>query len=67
MAEGPCNEASRWRRDSTKLVDRLLIQVNVVRDMIGDVHATDALCFIEADSPLFGGAFTTREVKVLLA
>lgn len=53
------------RRDCTKLVDGMLKQVDLVRDSVGDVPVTGALCFVEADWPLIGGAFTTREVHVL--
>ncbi|PVZ52690.1 NERD domain protein [Arthrobacter sp. H-02-3] len=53
------------RRDCTKLVDGVLKQVDVVRDLVGDVPVTGALCFIEADWPLIGGAFSTRGVYVL--
>ena len=52
-------------RDCTKLVDAALRQVDVVRDFVGDVPVTGALCFIEADWPLIGGAFSTRGVHVL--
>ena len=53
-------------RDRTKLVDGVLKQVGVVSDLLGDddpVHGI--LCFVEADWPPFGGAFTTRGVRVL--
>jgi hypothetical protein len=53
------------RRDWTKLVDGLLKQVDVVRDLVGNVPVTGALCFIEADWPLIGGAFSTRGVHVI--
>jgi len=53
------------RRDCTKLVDGVLKQVDVVRDLVGDVPVTGAMCFIEADWPLIGGAFPTRGVHVL--
>jgi Nuclease-related domain len=53
------------RRDCTKLVDGVLKQVDVVRDLVGDVPVTGALCFIEADWPLIGGAFSTHGVQVL--
>ncbi|MEW1822976.1 nuclease-related domain-containing protein [Arthrobacter sp. NPDC080031] len=53
------------RRDCTKLVDGVLKQVDVVRDLVGDAPVTGALCFIEADWPLIGGAFSTRGVHVL--
>ncbi len=53
------------RRDCTKLVDGVLKQVDVVRDLVGDIPVTGALCFIEADWPLIGGAFSTQGVHVL--
>jgi hypothetical protein len=53
------------RRDCTKLVDGVLKQVDVVRDLVGDVPVTGVLCFVEADWPLIGGAFSTRGVQVL--
>ena len=53
-------------RDQTKLVDGVLKQVDVVRAIVGDgIPVTGVLCFIEADWPLIGGAFTTRGVEVL--
>ncbi|WP_242525967.1 nuclease-related domain-containing protein [Phycicoccus sp. DTK01] len=53
-------------RDCSKLVDGVLKQVLLVRDIIGeDVRVTGALCFLDADWPLLGGDFTTREVRVL--
>jgi hypothetical protein len=53
-------------RDRTKLVDGVLKQVDLVRSIVGDeVPVTGVLCFIEADWPLIGGAFTTRGVEVL--
>jgi hypothetical protein len=53
------------RRDCTKLVDGALKQVELIREFIGDVTVTGALCFIEADWPLIGGAFATRGIHVL--
>lgn len=53
------------RRDCTKLVDGVLKQIGLVRDVVGDMPVTAVLCFIEADWPLIGGAFTTRGVHVL--
>ncbi|MCP8999141.1 NERD domain-containing protein [Pseudarthrobacter sp. RMG13] len=53
------------RRDCTKLVDGALKQVDIVRDHVGDVPVTGALCFVEADWPLIGGTFATRDVHVL--
>ena len=53
-------------RDQTKLVDGVLKQVDVVRGIVShDIPVTGVLCFIEADWPLIGGAFTTRGVEVL--
>lgn len=53
------------RRDCTKLVDGVLKQIVLVRDVVGDLPVTGALCFVDADWPLVGGAFTTRDVRVL--
>jgi hypothetical protein len=53
------------RRDCRKLVDAVLKQVGVVRDVVGDLPVTGALFFVEADWPLIGGAFVTRRVRVL--
>jgi hypothetical protein len=53
-------------RDCTKLVDGVLKQVDLARAIVGvDIPVTGVLCFIEADWPLIGGAFTTRGVEVL--
>lgn len=53
-------------RDCTKLVDGLLKQVELVRGLTPlDVPVAGALCFLDADWPLLGGSFTTREVQVL--
>ena len=46
-------------------MDGVLKQVDLVRDLVGDIPITGALCFVEADWPLIGGAFTTRGVHVL--
>jgi ribosomal protein L15 len=53
------------RRDCTKLVDGVLRQVRLVRDVVGDVPVIGALCFVDAEWPLVGGAFATRGVHVL--
>lgn len=53
------------RRDCTKLVDGVLKQVGLVRDLVGEVTVTGALCFVEAEWPLISGAFTTRGVHAL--
>jgi hypothetical protein len=53
-------------RDCTKLVDGVLKQVGVVRGFVGDeVPVHGVLSFVDADWPLMGGSFTTREVEVL--
>ena len=53
------------RRDCTKLVDGVLKQVDLVREVVGDIPVIGSLCFVEADWPLIGGAFATRGVQVL--
>ncbi|CAM4078470.1 hypothetical protein [Janibacter anophelis] len=57
------------RRDCTKIVDGVLKQMDVVRpilrEFVGDVPVTGALCFVDADWPLIGGSFATRGVHVL--
>jgi hypothetical protein len=53
-------------RDCTKLVDGVLKQMDVVRGLMGeDVPLHGVLCFVEADWPLIGGAFTSRGVDAL--
>ena len=64
-------------RDCTKLIDGVLKQVDVVHDVLlpggpeghgrpwGRVPVRGVLCFVEADWPLLGGAFTLRGVDVL--
>lgn len=53
-------------RDCTKLVDGVLKQVDVVRGVVGDeVPVRGVLCFVDADWPLIGGSFTTRDVESL--
>lgn len=53
-------------RDCAKLVDGVLKQVDVVRAVLEDeVPVRGVLCFVEADWPLIGGAFTTRSVQAL--
>lgn len=53
------------RRDCTKLVDGVLKQVALVRQIVGDIPVTGALCFVQADWPIIGGAFTVRGVHAL--
>ena len=53
-------------RDCTKLVDGVVKQVDIVRNVLDDdIPVHGVLCFVEADWPLIGGAFTTRGVQVL--
>lgn len=53
-------------RDRTKVVDGVIKQVDVVRNLVGKgVPVRSVLCSVEADWPLIGGSFTTREVDVL--
>ena len=53
-------------RDCTKLVDGVLKQVAIVRATLeDDVPVHGVLCFVEADWPVIGGAFTTRGVQAL--
>lgn len=55
-------------RDCSRLLDSMLSQVGLVTDALGDappIPASGILCFVDAEWPLFGGAFTTRGVTVL--
>lgn len=53
-------------RDCTKLVDGVLKQVGVVRELLEDeVPVHGVRCFVDADWPLIGGTFTTRGVQAL--
>jgi hypothetical protein len=56
-------------RDCTKLVEGVLKQVGVVNRLMEERGETPpvngALCFVEADWPLLGGAITTRGVRAL--
>ncbi len=53
-------------RDCTKLVDGVLRQVDLVCGLLDShVPVHGVLCFVEADWPLIGGAFTTRNVQAL--
>jgi hypothetical protein len=56
-------------RDCTKLVDGVLKQVGIVQGIL-DQHGEGApvfgaLCFVDADWPLFGGAIKTKGVRAL--
>ena len=53
-------------RNCTQLVDGVLGQVELVKDLVADwVPVHGVLCFVESDWPLVGGSFTTRGVDVL--
>ncbi|MWB99026.1 nuclease-related domain-containing protein [Agromyces seonyuensis] len=52
-------------RDQTKLLEGVQRQVEVVRAVVGATPVFGALCFVEADWPLFGGSFEARGVQVL--
>lgn len=53
-------------RDRTKVVDGVLKQVEVVRGVVrNELPVSAVLCFVDADWPLIGGAFTIRGVEVL--
>jgi len=53
-------------RHCTKLVDRILKQVDIVRGILDPgVPVRGVLCFVEANWPLLGGNFTTRDVHAL--
>ena len=52
-------------RDRTKVVNGVIKQVEIVRDVIdAGLPVRGVLCFVDADWPLIGGSFTTREVDV---
>jgi len=53
--------------DRTKLVDGVLAQVERVRAALADetIDVGGVLCFIDADWPLVGGAFSIRGVRVV--
>lgn len=52
-------------RDKSNLVDGVLRQVELVSAASPAAPVVGALCFVEADWPLVGGAFVTRGVHVL--
>lgn len=51
-------------RDQTKLVDGVVWQMKKIEDVV-DVPVLGALCFVDADWPLLGGAFSVCGVEVL--
>jgi hypothetical protein len=52
-------------RDKSKLVEGVEWQVERVMDAVDSVPVVGVLCFVEADWPLLGGAFSVRGVEVL--
>ena len=54
-------------RDKTKLVNGIQTQVTRVTNALADanVDVNGALCFVEADWPLIGGAFEVNGIHVL--
>lgn len=54
-------------RDKTKLVDGVRSQVERVSAAVADadVRVRGALCFVDADWPVIGGAFTVHDIDVL--
>lgn len=52
------------KSDKTALVEAVLKQVELVKGAAGEVPVSGALCFVDADWPLFGGPFTVRGVRV---
>lgn len=53
-------------RDCSKLVDGVLMQVEIVRGIIGEgVPVQGVLCFVGAEWPLVGSGFVTRGVTAL--
>lgn len=53
------------RRDCTTLVDGVIKQMGLVQAVVGDIPVVGSLCFVEADWPLIGGSFVSREVHVV--
>lgn len=53
------------RRDQTKLVEGVLRQVERVSAIAASVPVHGALCFVDADWPLLGGAFRIRGIEAL--
>jgi hypothetical protein len=51
-------------RDQTKLVDGVVWQMEKVEAVV-DAPVLGALCFVEADWPVFGGSFSVCGVEVL--
>lgn len=49
-------------RDRSQLVDGLLAQLMRVKQAVGELPVSGALCFIDADWPLFETAFKLRDV-----
>jgi hypothetical protein len=52
-------------RDCSRVLEGVIKQVDVVRDLGCDVPLHGVLCFVEADWPLIGGSFTACGIQVL--
>lgn len=52
-------------RDKSALVDGVVGQVERVSKVVPGVPVRGVLCFVDADWPLLGGAFSIREVDVV--
>lgn len=52
------------KSDKTTPVEAVLKQVELVKGAAGVVPVSGALCFVDADWPLFGGLFAVRGVRV---
>lgn len=52
-------------RDQTKLVVGVHRQIELVRTVVDGVPVAGALCFVQADWPLFGGSFIVQGVHAL--
>lgn len=63
--DGPRLALTIGKRDCTKLVDGVLWQRDHVQAAIPDVPVTAALCFIDADWPMFGAFFSIDDVHVV--
>ena len=53
------------RRGCGEHVERIRNQVEAIRNVVGGVSVRGALCFVDAEWPLFGGSFVTRDVRVV--
>ena len=54
-------------RDKTKLVEGAEWQATEVQAVVGGLPVIGVLCFVDADWPMIGGAFSVRAIEVLWA